>query len=73
MSYDSDDPATRLAAVRSAIADVLKSQAYTVAGRSQQRAQLRDLREMEKELMQEVAAAGGGFSLGQIDPVGLGD
>lgn len=54
MSYESDDPSTRLAAVRAAIQRCLTSQAYTVAGRQQTMAQLNTLRAMEKELQEEV-------------------
>lgn len=55
MGYESDSAADRLAAVRSAISRCLTSQAYSIAGRNQQMAQLRDLRQMEKELQEEVA------------------
>ena len=68
MSYNSDDAATRLAAVRAAIDRCLQSQAYSVGQRNQQMAQLRDLRAMEKELMQEAGQpSGGGFTVGQLE------
>ena len=60
--------ADRLASVRQAIDRCLTSQAYTIRGRSQQAAQLRDLRALEKELMEEAdQESGGGMmaSLGQ--------
>lgn len=71
MSYASDDPATRLAAVRAAIDKVLNAQAYTVQDRELNRAKLSDLRQLEKDLIAEVNAsdAAGGFSLAQIDPI----
>jgi hypothetical protein len=64
MAYTSDSASDRLAAVRSAISACLTSQQYTVRGRSQMMAQLRDLRELEKDLMQEVvdSNAGGGMA-----------
>ncbi len=71
MAYNSDSAADRLSAVRDAIARCLTSQAYTIRGRSQQTAQLRDLRAMELELMQEVqeqSAGGVMASLGRMVP-----
>jgi hypothetical protein len=64
MAYTSDSATDRLAAVRTAIAACLNSQSYTVRGRTQAMAQLRDLREMEKDLQQEVtdSNAGGGMA-----------
>lgn len=53
MAYSSSSASDRLTAVREAIDRCLTSQAYTVRGRSQQVAQLRDLRALEKELMEE--------------------
>ena len=68
MSYNSDDPATRLSAVRDAINRCLQSQAYSIGQRNQQMAQLRELRAMEKELIQEVSApTGGGFTVAQFE------
>lgn len=57
MSYESDSPADRLAAVRKAIDACLTSQAYSIAGRNKQMANLADLRAMEKELMEEVGSS----------------
>lgn len=71
MSYASDDPATRLTAVREAIAKCLNGQEYEIQDRRLQRARLSDLRQLEKDLIAEVNAsdAAGGFSLAQIDPI----
>ena len=66
MAYTSDSAADRLAAVREAIAACLTSQSYTVRGRSQQMAQLATLREMEKELADEVQAASDGGSMASL-------
>jgi hypothetical protein len=52
MAYDAD-VSNRLAAVRTAIAACLTSQAYGVGQRRQQMADLRDLRQLEKELQWE--------------------
>lgn len=52
MAYSSD-ASERLATVRAAIDRCLTSQDYTIRGRRQVMAQLRDLRAMEKELQQE--------------------
>lgn len=49
------DPSTILANVETAITNCLTAQAYTVAGRSKQMAQLKELREFRKELLREVA------------------
>jgi hypothetical protein len=71
MAY-SGSASDRLTAVRAAIDACLTSQQYTVRGRSQQMAQLRDLRQLEKELMEETnqeAQGGAMASLGlQIRP-----
>ncbi len=65
MSYASNDPATRLAEVRAAISRCLTSQAYSTSdGRNQQVAMLRDLRQMEKELQDEVAQTNTPVTLG---------
>lgn len=52
MAYG-DSAADSLSAVRSAIRDVLFSQAYTTRERMNKRAALADLRKTEKELQQE--------------------
>lgn len=59
-----------LAECEAAISACLKSQAYTVAERSQQRAQLDQLRLLRRDLLDEVqVGANGGqmASVGQID------
>jgi hypothetical protein len=69
MAY-SDSAADRLAAVRAAIDRCLTSQAYSIADRRQQSANLRDLRALEKELQAEADASSsstGGFSVGQLE------
>lgn len=62
MAYSSS-ASERLAEVRAAIQRTLTSQEYNTAGGQKQRmADLRVLREMEKELQSEAASeAGGGF------------
>lgn len=67
MAYD-DSVSGRLAAVRTAIGGCLLSQDYTASGQRVMMAQLRDLRQLEKELMAEaeIASDGGMCSLGQI-------
>lgn len=67
--YASDSPADRLQAVREAIARCLTSQDYTIAGRRQVMAQLRDLRAMEKELQDEVNSNGGGGGMASVAEV----
>lgn len=71
MAYSSS-ASDRLATVRSAIDRCLTSQSYTARGRSQQMANLRELREMEKELIEEVnqeSQSGAMASLGlQVRP-----
>ena len=70
MAYDSDSPTDRLSEVRQAIQRCLTSQAYTIRGRQQQMAQLKTLREMERELQQESLESGNSGSMasvGQID------
>lgn len=59
MAYG-DSAADRLAAVRAAIQKALTSQEYGVGDRRQKMADLRSLRELERELMHEVAAESGG-------------
>lgn len=71
MSYDSD-ASNRLAAVRTAINDCLTAQDYSIAGRRKMMADLRALREIEKQLQNEVNAESDGdgmCSLGiQVPP-----
>lgn len=68
MAYSTDDPATRLAAVRAAIDKILNAQEYsTEDGRRTRYAELKQLREMEKELQAEVNQATGGVLLGQVN------
>lgn len=59
MAYGSS-ASERLSAVRAAIDKCLTSQAHTIRGRTQQMAQLRDLRAMEKELIEESLQEGNG-------------
>lgn len=66
MGYNSDSASDRLSAVRDAIARCLTSQDYTIAGRRQVMAQLRDLRQMEKELQQEVSQSLDGESMASV-------
>lgn len=54
----------RLAAVRAAIDSALNAQSYSIAGRAKAMANLRDLREMEKELIEEVSNSGSMCSIG---------
>lgn len=73
MAYD-DSPENRLVAVRAAINRCLTSQEYSIAGRRQVNAELRQLRELEKDLITEVNSASGGdsmCSLGIQDPPSL--
>jgi hypothetical protein len=65
MAY-SGSASDRLNAVRQAIDACLSSQQYTVRGRSQQMAQLRDLRQLEKDLMEEVNQEAGGSSMASL-------
>ena len=65
MAY-SESAVDRLAAVRVAIGSCLTSQAYTLRGRSQAMAQLRDLRMLEKDLQQEVLAENAGGSMASV-------
>lgn len=59
MAYTSDSAADRLAAVRAAIDRCLTSQEYSIGARRQRTAELRDLRAMERDLMDEIEAGGG--------------
>lgn len=72
MAYTSDSAAERLARVRQAIDECLTAQSYTMRNRGKTMSQLKDLRAMERELMQEVndAVNGGSMcSLGRmVDP-----
>lgn len=63
MSY-SGSASDRLAAVQAAINKCLASQEYYVGGRRQRMAELRDLRALERELIDEVnsASSGGGMT-----------
>lgn len=57
--------------VNDAISSCLKSQAYTIRGRNQQRARLQELQALRRELIGEVnesaANSGSMASVGQID------
>lgn len=66
MAYTDDSPSTRLAAVRQAIADALTAQSYTVRGRGKVMANLKELRAMERELMQEVRESTDGGSMASV-------
>lgn len=57
MSYESDSPVDRLAAVRAAISRCLTSQEYSIASRRVRNAELSALRAMEKDLMEECQMA----------------
>lgn len=65
MAYGSS-ASDRLDAVRTAIGNCLTSQQYTSRGRSQMSAQLRDLRELEKDLMQEVLDSDNGGRMASL-------
>ncbi len=70
MSIDySGDASSRLTAVQQAISAVLNGQSYSFAGRQLTRADLRTLRDMEKDLQAEVGQQSGGFTLGEMDRV----
>ncbi|WP_166820509.1 peptidylprolyl isomerase [Thalassoroseus pseudoceratinae] len=76
MSYTSNSAADRLAAVRNAIDKVLSVQSFSRGEMQQRLAELKTLREMEKELQSEVARegrSGFGFSLLQVDRPGSAD
>lgn len=66
MSYESDSPVDRLAAVRAAISRCLTSQEYSIASRRQRLADLNQLRQMEKELQEEVAQSNSGGSMSSL-------
>jgi hypothetical protein len=57
MAYTSSSAQDRLDAVRESIAACLVSQEYTQRGRKQRMAELKQLRDLEKDLMQEVNAS----------------
>lgn len=61
MAYDAD-PNNRLTAVRASIDACLSSQAYSIAGRNKQMAQLAQLRQLERELIEEALLANAGPS-----------
>lgn len=72
-NYESDSASDRLAAVRQAIGRCLNAQSYAVGkgNREHAMAELKQLRELEKDLIQEVAdSANGGSmcSLAQLSP-----
>ena len=76
MTYTSEDPVVRLAAVRQAISECLTAQEYQVGGtgthrgfRRQQKARLDHLRMLEKDLMQEVLDTQGYTSLAIVTRV----
>lgn len=61
--YTSDDPVQRLQAVRESISRCLNSQEYSIGNRRQRIAELRELRELEKDLINEIKESqGGGMS-----------
>ena len=66
MAYTSASAQDRLDAVREAIAKCLGSQEYSIRGRRQQMAQLKDLYAMEQSLQKEVQEAAGGAQMGSI-------
>ena len=70
MAYTDDSATARLAAVRAAISDALTAQSYTARGRGKVMASIRELRAMEKELMQEVkdSSSPGMCSVGRVVP-----
>lgn len=63
MAYG-DSPADSLVAVRAAIAAALNAQSYSVAGRSKAMASVRELRELEKELIEQASNSGSMCSIG---------
>lgn len=62
-----------LTQVETAISNCLTAQAYTVAGRSKQMAQLKELREFRQQLKDEIANGTGGsmVSLLRLEPPSL--
>lgn len=69
----SGDASTRLTAVQQALGLALSGQSYELDGRKVTRADIRALRQMEKELLIEVGQQAGGFTLGEFDVVISGD
>ena len=67
MAY-SGSASDRLTAVRTAIDNCLNAQLYSVRGRQVQRAQLSQLRKLEKELMEEAQQES---SLGVMASLGI--
>lgn len=65
MSY-SGSASTRLATVQAAIEKCLTSQEYYVGSRRQRMAELRDLRSIEKELIEEANAESQGAQLATL-------
>lgn len=63
MAYTSESASDRLAAVRLAISECLTAQSYTIRQRGKTMANLKELRDMERELMQEVADASAGGAM----------
>ena len=59
MGYDSDSASDRLTAVRQAIAKALEAIEYGIGSRRKRMAEIRDLRQLEKELMGEVSSESG--------------
>ena len=59
MGYNSDSASDRLSAVRDAIAKALEAVEYGVGSRRKRMAEVRQLRELEKELMAEVTSQSG--------------
>lgn len=56
--YTSGSAADRLEAVRAAIAKILNSQEYQVGNRRNRYAELKHLRDLERELEAEIASSG---------------
>lgn len=69
MAYTSDDPSDRLAAVRAAIDRCLTSQEYGTGNRKQVAARLDFLRQLERDLIEEVANTTGGDSMASLAEV----
>lgn len=68
MSY-SGSAATRLAVVQAAIERCLTSQEYYVGNRRQRMAELRDLRALEKDLIEEANAESQGSALATLSVI----
>lgn len=71
MAYTSESAVDRLAAVRAAIARCLESQEYYVGPRRQRMAELRDLRQLERELQNEVNSTAAGESMASLAQMGV--